>query len=258
MIEPEFISNLQNSTCAIAYVTVPIEKYIVDPNQPFLKVIGTGFLVTADSVMTNRHVIQGILEAQANFGFPIDQRVLMFVQPSKPGRFKIHIANILEMVYVRNAEVDVGFIKFKRPDVQEFDSVKPLPFQAQGDFSITEHVVICGYPFGSAMLKKGNKVYRWGPVLQQGYISAISPFVNTNQPNELLLDIRIAPGMSGSAVIRATDGFVIGIVHSNWEDTTAVAFPLDSSKIDRWIRDYDTQKELAAIHSVHKTGLPPR
>jgi hypothetical protein len=123
MIEPEFISNLQNSTCAIGYVTVPLEKFVVDTSQPFFKVIGTGFLVTDDRVMTNRHVIQGLLMEQVNFGFPDEQRVLMFVQPSKPGRWKIHIAGILEMGYVRNTEVDVGFIKFKRPDAQEFNSV---------------------------------------------------------------------------------------------------------------------------------------
>lgn len=246
MIDAEFISNVRNGTCAVGYVTVPLERFIVDPRQPFFKVIGTGFLVTINRVMTNRHVIQGLISEQANFGFLDEQRVLMFVQPTKPGRWQIHMAGILEMGYVRNTNIDVGFIEFKRPVTQEFDSVKPLPLQSQMSFRIAEPVAICGYPFGHAMLQKDGKVYRWGPVLQQGYISAISPFDNTNQPNELLLDIRIAGGMSGAAVLRPTYGTVIGIVHSAWEATTAIALPLDSPRLNRLIQDYDTQREQAA------------
>ncbi len=240
------ITQLQVSTCAVGYCTVPIKQYVADPNQPFFKVVGTGFLVANELVMTNRHVIQGLLETQVEFGFPDDQRVLLFVQATTPGRWKIHVVGVLAMAVVMHAEVDVGIITILRPQAEVFSFIKPLAAQTSEDFRVGEAVAICGYPFGSAMLQRDRRVYRWGPVLQQGYISAISPFTNTNQPSELLLDIRIAGGMSGSAVARVSDGAIIGIVHSAWEDTTAVAFPLNTEKVTQLITDYEVQKPRAA------------
>jgi hypothetical protein len=238
----QIVESLQQSTCAIGYTTIPLENYVVDPYQPHFKVIGSGFLVTNDAVMTNRHVIQGLIEAQAGSGFSDDQRVLLFTQPTTPGRWSIHVVGILALGFVTHEEVDVGLVTMLRPEIPSFASIQPLVGQSQSDFSVTESVAICGFPFGHAMLQKNGRVHRWGPVLQQGYVSAISPFTNTNKPNELLLDIRIAPGMSGSAVVRVSDGLVIGIVHSAWENATAVAFPLDSSKLQALVRDYENQK----------------
>jgi S1-C subfamily serine protease len=241
----DIITQLHLSTCAVGYCTVPIEQYVADANQPTFMVVGTGFMVANALVMTNRHVIQGLLEIQAKLGFPDDQRVLLFVQPTTPGRWKIHVVGVLATAVVTHAEVDVGMISILRPTAEAFGEVIPLAPQTETDYRVGEPVAICGYPFGSAMLQREGKVYRWGPVLQQGYISAISPFTNTNKPSELLLDIRIAGGMSGSAVARSSDGKVIGIVHSAWEDTTAVAFPLNASKVEKLITDYEAQKPPA-------------
>jgi V8-like Glu-specific endopeptidase len=241
----DIVTQLQVSTCAVGYCTVPIQQYVADTNKPFFNVVGTGFMVANELVMTNRHVIQGLLEMQADIGFPDDQRVLLFVQPTTPGRWKIHVVGILTMGMVTHAEVDVGMISIVHPTAEAFGEVMPLAAQTEVAYQVAEPVAICGYPFGSDMLQRENRVYRWGPVLQQGHISAISPFTNTNKPLELLLDIRIAGGMSGSAVARSSDGKVIGIVHSAWKDTTAVAFPLNASKVAQLIADYEAQKPNA-------------
>ncbi len=90
--------------------------------------------------------------------------------------------------------------------------------------------------------KDGSRVYRWGPVLQQGYISAVSPFEKANPPNEILLDARIAGGMSGAPVFRPSDGTVIGIVYEAWEATTALALPLDTQIVQNFLQQYDSQK----------------
>lgn len=119
--------------------------------------------------------------------------------------------------------------------------IDPLVFEDSYALRVTEEVAVCGYPYGEAMLQRDRKVYRWGPVVQQGHVSAVSPFdgVPDNYlPNELLLDVRIAGGMSGGPILRPRDGRVVGIVHSTWESTTALGLPLIASVVDGWLSQF--------------------
>lgn len=85
------------------------------------------------------------------------------------------------------------------------------------------------------MLHKRGEVYRWGPVIQFGYVSALSPFDTAEQPTELLLDIRAASGMSGAPVYSPAHDVVVGILHSGFEATTALALPLTVSAMEEWL-----------------------
>jgi hypothetical protein len=176
---------------------------------------------------------------QSDYGFPNEQILLMFVHPTKPTRWHIDLCRVKQMGMVTNSSIDIGMIEFSRAATEEFKGIKPVEFQHTLSYEIPEPVALCGYPYGHAMLQRDGKVYRWGPVLQQGFISAISPFDNTGKPNELLLDIRIAGGMSGSPLIRSSDGKIIGIVHSAWESTTALAMPLDQKIFDDLLRKHN-------------------
>ena len=89
------------------------------------------------------------------------------------------------------------------------------------------------------MLKRGHKIYRWGPVFQQGSISAISPFDGTLEPDEILLDVRTAGGMSGAPIFRPSNAEVIGIHYAGWEATTALGIPLTQIEVNTWIAQYD-------------------
>jgi hypothetical protein len=82
-------------------------------------------------------------------------------------------------------------------------------------------------------------------LIQQGHISAISPYENTQRPTELMLDVRVAPGMSDAPVVRPSDGRLIGIVHSTVEATTAIAFPLHEGKLSQILQAHDKQLEAA-------------
>jgi len=217
MIEPELIRAMHSTTCAIGYVTVSLERFVRDTTKPYFKVVGTGFQVATDRLMTNRHVIAGLLEAQSSLGFDDRQCVVLLVRASTPGRWKIHCSRIVSLGYAAHPDADVGLVEFVRPPAKGFDDVQPLPLQAEMKYQVGEPIAVCGYAYGHEMLQKDGRVYRWGPILQQGYVSAISPFENTDRPSELLLDARVAPGMSGAAVIRPAGGKVIGILHSMLE-----------------------------------------
>ncbi len=228
MIDPQIVTRLTRGICAVGYLTVPLERYNQDPTQPYFKVVGTGFLVRPSVAMTNRHVIQALETRQADLGFPDIQRMLLFVS-SMNGQLRPVLRMMRASFTADNPEIDVAFVTFRREPAEHFVGIEPLDIDDAYALRVTEEVGVCGYPYGEAMLQRDGRVYRWGPVVQQGHISAVSPFDGVPVgflPNELLLDVRIAGGMSGGPVVRPEDGRVVGIIHSTWESTTALGLPL--------------------------------
>lgn len=243
MIEPGILNSIRHGICAVGYLTVPLEKYNEDATRPYFKVVGTGFLVRPTTVMTNRHVIERVDQLQADLGFPHAQRMLLFVTVGEDSRLHPVIRMVRGMLTAKNNDLDIGFIEFQRRPESHFVGIEPLRFDETYSLRVTEEIAVCGYPYGEAMLQRDGKVYRWGPVVQQGHVSAVSPFDAVPPPflpNELLLDVRIAGGMSGGPIIRPRDGRVVGIVHSTWEATTALGLPLTTSVVDGWLSHYET------------------
>jgi len=121
-------------------------------------------------------------------------------------------------------------------------NIEPVLIVDKWDLKVTEEVAVCGYPYGNSMLEQDGKVYRWGPVIQQGHVSALSPFDNAAMPSEILLDVRTAAGMSGAPIFRPGSGQVVGIHHSGIKATTAFGLPLTRTMIKSWLSQYDQIK----------------
>jgi hypothetical protein len=245
MIDPDVVARVRNGICAVGYLTVPLDTYSADATEPFFKVVGTGFLVRSTTAITNRHVIEGLIERQADLGFPDAQRMLLFVVPDEQVGLSPVVRMIRGMAATSDPALDVGFVDFQRQPEAHFTNIEALSLQEHWDSKVTEEIAVCGYPYGEAMLQRSGRVYRWGPVVQQGYVSALSPFDHLPErsiPNEVLLDVRIAGGMSGAPIFRPCDGIVTGIVHSTWEATTALGLPLTRSAVEAWLSDYDGMK----------------
>ena len=128
----------------------------------------------------------------------------MFVVVGEDARLRPVIRMIRGTWAASHADLDVGFIEFQREPESHFVGVEPLEFDEVYRLRVTEEIAVCGYPYGEAMLQRDGTVCRWGPVVQQGHVSAVSPFdaVPEGQlPKELLLDVRIAGGMSEGELI---------------------------------------------------------
>lgn len=242
MISRETISGVRSGVCAIGYLTVPLTTYRRNLTSPYFQVIGTGFLVRESTAMTNRHVIEGLMEEQADLGFPDSQFFISFVAPHETSDLQITVRMIRGFASLANTELDVGFLEFQRKPVKQFKNIHPLTFAEEWDLRVTERVAVCGYPYGNAMLELDGKVYRWGPVVQQGHISALSPFDTLDIPNEILLDVRTADGMSGAPIFRPDTGEVVGIHHSGIEATTAFGLPLTRRVVESWLSEYDAAR----------------
>jgi hypothetical protein len=239
MISRKVLDRVRNGVCAVGYLTVPLTEYMKDTSRPYHHVLGTGFLVRPTTAITNRHVIEALIHAQADLGFPPSQFFLSIVVPGQGKPLQNTLRMIRHFAAMPEPGPDIGFLEFKIVFPEHFKSISPLSIAKAATFGVSDEVAVCGYPYGTSMLKRGHKIYRFGPVVQQGSISAISPFDTSTAPDEILLDVRTAGGMSGAPVFRPSNGEVIAIHYAGWEATTALALPLTSASVSSWLRDYD-------------------
>jgi hypothetical protein len=252
MLEKNIISKITNGVCAVGYLSVPLTEYQKNPRSPFFHVIGTGFLVRSTTAITNRHVIEGLFESQENFGFPSSQFFLSFIVPDGKGSFRNTVRMIRHFALLDSQ--DIGFVEFHIVNKKHFEGIQPLTLASVFDFKLTEEVAVCGYPYGTAMLKHDTEIYRWGPVIQQGSISAISPFDGAANPDEILLDTRTAGGMSGAPIFRPSSGEVIGIHYAGWEATTALGLPLTQPYVNSWLVSYDEKLKTFEMGNLATNG----
>ena len=241
MINPDVLARVRNGVCAVGYLSVPLEEYQRNVHSPIFEVLGTGFLVRNTTVITNRHVIAALVSEQLRLGVPSRQSFLSFVVPDPNAGLRVTVRMIRHYGVLGDPAIDVGFLEFAIVHALHFEGIAPLEVVDTLDLRVSEEIAAYGYPYGTAMLQRDGRVYRWGPVVQQGWISGISPFETASAPDEILLDVRTAGGMSGSPIFRPQTGHVIGIHHSGWEATTALGQPVSRALLSEWLAEYDSQ-----------------
>src|SRR2546428_9591884 len=104
------VERIRTSVCAVGYITVPWADYIKDVSRPYFKVVGTGFLVRDSTILTNKHVIEGLQTMQREFGFSDSQRLLSFVYPQSVGQAQVALAGIQFCSYPATKDPDIGLI----------------------------------------------------------------------------------------------------------------------------------------------------
>jgi len=241
MITHTVYEAIRNGVCGVGFLTEPLKVYMENVDKPIFQVVGTGFLVEETLVLTNRHVIGALMEARVTHVIPDTQFFIQFVVPGKSSNLQIVPRMIREVSYFDDPKLDLGFIKFKIVFTEHFVAIHRLKVATAHSLQPTQPIGVCGYPYGTSILVRGL-YQRWGPVVQQGYISAISPFDTTSQPDEVLLDVRTAGGMSGAPVFLLEDGTVVAVHYAGIESTTAFGIPITQASIDRALSLYDKHK----------------
>jgi len=241
----EILNNIRQGVCAIGYLKKHFKESLNPSHDPWFEIVGTGFFVRSYTVITNRHVISDMAKIQKEKKIPDDQRVLQIVLPSlnNHGSWSQTYIKFESTSVSNNPNLDIGFISIPIVDDPDLNQFKPLCLAKSLDFEVGESIGVCGYPYGMRMMERKGRVYRFGPVLQQGYISAIAPYDVSQKVEEILLDVRTVEGMSGSPVFRIKDGVVIGIHHEGWNSVTQLAIPLHEEKIKPWLEFHDKIKK---------------
>ncbi|MCK4817514.1 trypsin-like peptidase domain-containing protein [bacterium] len=236
---------IRNSVCAVGYLTVPMEQHKINPTNPDFFIIGTGFLVSENLIITNRHVLEGLYKLEDKGTIPKEQFLVSFVYPQKDNKpnWQLCYTGITKSFIPNEAHMpDIGFIEFSRKKtLEDFKQCKPVIFDDLSGVNVGDPVAMWGYPTGTALLQpdliysQNQKLCRVGPVLQQGYISAGTPFEVESGTLEFLLDIRTYNGMSGSPVFNPNTGKILGIHYKGNKLTTSVAIALSNKDIEFWL-----------------------
>jgi S1-C subfamily serine protease len=140
-------------------------------------------------------------------------------------------------------DIDIALVEIKAEPEAHFEDIVPLQVSTSPVVAVSEEVFVCGFPYGNMLLEPEGKPVRFGPMIQQGYVSGLSPFAGSDSPEEILLDVRTGVGMSGSPVVRSGTGEVIGIQYESLFDknaitTTSFGIPLDSSRVSAWLVEF--------------------
>jgi S1-C subfamily serine protease len=238
MISEDILNRIYTATCSIGYLTVPVDEYLRSPLERSYEIVGTGFLLGMTTVITNRHVINALDEAIERHELPRENFFVRFIYLTPDGW--IEHSRVIQETGAREEEhIDIGVIEFERDDSEEFEQCRPLSvIQELKTLRPTQSIAVAGYPYGTDSLTipftEGRKIYRSGPVVQQGYISALAPYHTHKRISKILLDIRTAKGMSGAPVFLPETGEVIGIHEGGREATMAYAIPIDQTILREW------------------------
>lgn len=239
LINRDAFAALRRQTCAIGVLKVSVEEYVKDPQEPKFKIFGTGFLIGPLLVMTNRHVIQNLTAFLEKESLPKNRRHVAFLRPDGLAvQQSFHEFEKMAML-TEPRDFDVGLISFRATSDDPICSVKPVEVAETFACEVGDPVGVYGYAFGEILLKREvgerERLYRFGPILQQGYISGIAPFDHAQHIERLLLDVRTAKGMSGSPVFDPRTGRVHALHSSGIEDTVAFAIPISSNIVSRLV-----------------------
>lgn len=201
---------IRRSTCAVGYTTIPSAEFAKGERADAFEIMGTGFVVGPHRrVLTCAHVIEALAVVARKRGSrrQIYGPALQFVQPAFGGEGWISAfrgGSVLEA----DEATDVALLEVTDlpPDLVSApiatDSTAP---------EVGEEIAVCGYAHGSALLRKGKEIARFGPVLQRGIVAAQSPYDHP-MAEIVLLDLIAGPAASGSPVFRVATGQVCGVL----------------------------------------------
>jgi hypothetical protein len=238
-INKDAFAGLRRRVCAIGVLKVSVEEYIKDPQEPKFKIFGTGFLIGPLLVLTNRHVLQNITAYIEKESLPKNRRHVAFLRPDGFNVAQSFHEFEKMAVMTEPHNFDVGLISFRATEDDPIRAVTPVVVPDSFSFEVGDPIGVYGYAFGEGLLKRevGERemIYRFGPILQQGYISGIAPFDHSQHIERVLLDVRTARGMSGSPVFDPRTGCVHALHTSGIEDTVAFGIPISSGIVTRLV-----------------------
>jgi hypothetical protein len=248
--EQAALSRIRRITCAIGVLKVSVDDYCKDPTDPKFKIFGTGFLIAPLLVITNRHVLTSLSAFLEKESLPKNRRHVAFMRPDGAGIAQ-SFHEFDKMAAITNPHFDVGLIAFQATEADPIREVDPAQVSASASYEVGDPVGVYGYAFGEGLLKREfgerERIYRFGPVLQKGYISGLSPYDHSGLVDRMLLDVRTAKGMSGAPVFNPQTGAVYALHSSGIEDTVAFAIPINSQMVE-------TFAEMARIGSPGDSG----
>jgi S1-C subfamily serine protease len=197
----------------------------------FPQIFGTGFFVDSSGLAaTNRHVIEVFsqLRPHPKTGeSPL--AAVLFLPGDDALSWQMLVLDVIQWnalaeftstdKWYGQTIPDIGFVQL---GVRE---VPALKLGAENFYlQVGMEVATIGYPMGTLPLTALGKLNQASPFIRHGIVSSVFPFP-APLPHGFTLDIMQQGGSSGSPVLRAEDGVVVGMMSSGVPEWKIVQSP---------------------------------
>jgi len=212
MVDYKIISNLKKSCVAFGLT----KKDTAVP----LALFGSGFMISEDGFFVSAaHVSNGIYERANKLkqeGTEVDVRI--FINESKEDHaefvsIKVGLGyEIPTIEYTKEGKINKVNADIFVARVIGDHKFSFLKFDEVTKIKILDSVFMCGYPMVSeSIVLNSEDSDRWSPLIQPGIISSLLPIDESQNPYGIQTDIIGTAGSSGSPIISADNGIVLGI-----------------------------------------------
>ena len=217
MVSLDIISKLKSSCIGIV-----IRK---KENPVPLVVGGTGFVIDPEGYfITATHVIEALDKRITELKKEGNNDVKLGVTHTEISKGKAQIVT-LDILYSGKMSFTILNEPYFGPKKYDLTmgrikgKLNGLPFlkiKTPCKLDLLNQIVMCGYPGGPATLNINydNSGMKLSPLLQTGIISGIMPIDHTTKPTGIQTDIIGTGGSSGSPIVDANDGEVIGVAQN--------------------------------------------
>lgn len=207
-----------------------------------LQVHGTGFIVDSQGfIVTAEHVVrhaEQVRDELNNKGDNVELVAILLSHDSEIPKLTISPIKVRKGLIVK-----IDDLKDYIP--QDHDimicriygkwSLPKINLKKPTKLKIYDEIFLCGYPRGDGTLNPRDVKHgmRLSPMIQTGRISSLMPSDNTIRPIGIQTDIVGTGGSSGSPIINANDGEVIGIAQNVFPSTVVdrLLSPIGTSNI---------------------------
>lgn len=223
MIATNVFRTIRDSVCAVAVGTSKLWNYAEGEQKPDgvnFQILGTGFLITRDLVLTNRHVFNAIRKFDQNwiallFIRADDSESIDFVLHKIDKRMVLTSSSTWSETEGWTLGTDIALLQLNPNNIESVSQYhKPVIFAEKECIQISTPIGVCGYIYGNKLFGNPQDVttIRFAPLLLQGHIAGLAPYDNLpNQKiNLILTDMTNGGGLSGSPVFME-DGRVVGV-----------------------------------------------
>jgi S1-C subfamily serine protease len=141
------LEQLRPCTCAIGYLTKSPEKSVGDIHSSSFRILGSGFLVSAGVVVTNRHVVLALEAKIKELRLPANRCIAQFAYGSQQV-FKFLTGHGFLANKLDKARSDIGYLSFSTQDDVSHPFIQPAKIGSELIVDVGDPVGVYGYPYG--------------------------------------------------------------------------------------------------------------